>query len=884
MTLNADEWPALSRLLDEALDLEPEARAAFVEALPPAQAHLREPLRMLLRAGRKVGTGFLADGLPSVSPPPSAPGVGDQVGPYVLLRELGKGGMGAVWLAERADGQLARRVALKLPRWAADPAGLHRRMARERDTLAAVEHPNIARLYDAGVDEAGRPWLAMEYVDGEPLDRYAEARDLPVRARLGLFLQVADAVALAHARLVVHRDLKPANVLVTAAGDVRLLDFGIAKLLVEGEEPSQTTELAGQAFTPDYAAPEQLEGRAVTVATDVYALGVLLYELLAGVRPYRLSRDGAGGYARALEEVTAPPPSAVAPAAARGALRGDLDVIVAKAMKREPAERYPTVHAFAQDVRRHLAGDPVLARPDGAGYRLRKFVARHRLAVSAAVALVVSLSAGLGTTLWQARRAVAERDRAGLLLARTTALGEVLDHLVQQAAGALDGPALRKLLADTAAQAKATFATAPDREATVLLALADYQAILDDRNASVALLERAQALLAGTADRDLAAQVTCKRAAWDQDSPGAGPGLERSRALAEDAGLEVGTRLVCLQAATTLARHGPPPDVGLALARSAVDLLGKVPSPSPRLRADVVARLGYAECEADLVREGIGHLEEALRLLAAGGLASTSMANQIRYDLADNLIFVGEPRAAEPLLREVVASFGPRDPPDVVLSHLAYVQGSLGDYQASYETFQRAADQAHRNGVTPEEANSRAGAAMALRNLGRIEEARRIALQAERTAASLPPDIPPVAFAHYVRGYVEVAAGNLGEARRASDRLFAADGGPVNRQGKHNAHRLRAMVELLAGELDLALEDAQVALEAAHEQAAGRTRTPQIGRAHLLLGEVQERMGKRVEALASYREARVQLAETAGAKHPDTLKAAEGARRLGDQG
>ncbi|MFT3913058.1 MAG: serine/threonine-protein kinase [Anaeromyxobacteraceae bacterium] len=826
----------------------------------------------------------LPDGTSTAQEPGAASGVGDRVGPYVLLRELGRGGLGAVWLAERADGQLARRVALKLPRWAADPAGLHRRMARERDTLAAMEHPNIARLYDAGVDASGRPWLAMEYVDGEPLDRHAQARRLGVRERLGLFLQVADAVALAHARLVVHRDLKPANVLVTAAGDVRLLDFGIAKLLGEGESSSQTTEVAGHAFTPDYAAPEQLEGRPVTVATDVYALGVLLYELLAGVRPYRLSRDVPGSYARALEQATAPPPSEVAPPAARAALRGDLDVIVAKAMKRDPAERYATVHAFAQDVRRHLAGNPVQARPDGTGYRLRKFVGRHRLAVGAAAALVVTLAAGLGTTLWQARRAVAERDRAGLLLARSTALGEVLDHLIQQAAGTLDVAAIRRLLADTAAEARSTFATAPDREALVLLALSDYQAILDDRNASIALLERAQVLLARTADRDLAAQAECRRAAWDQDTPASDPSLERVRALAADPALEVTTRIGCLAAATTLARHGAPPEVGLALARDAVGLLARVPAPSPRLRGDVVGRLGYAECQADLVREGIAHLEEALGILGAGGLGSAPMANQLRYDLADTLIFVGDLRGAAPLLQEVVASFAPREAPDVVVGHLAYVQGSLGDYASSYENFQRAADQARRNGVAAEEANSRAGAAMALRNMGRLEEARRVSIQAERVAATLPPAVPQVAFAHFVRGYVEVATGNVLEARRASERLFGPDGKAVTREGKHNAHRLRAMVELAAGELDLAVEDARTALDAAREQAAGRARTPQLGRAHLLLGEIQERLGQRLEALASYREARTQLAATSGERHPDAVKAAEGVRRLGEPG
>ncbi len=263
------------------------------------------------------------------------------VGPYRLLREIGTGGMGAVWLAERADGMLKRRVALKLPRLAWDIPGLAGRMERERDILAELEHQNIARLYDAGVDAQGRPYLAMEYVEGRPLDVYCREHGLGVQERLGLFLQVARAVAHAHARLVVHRDLKPTNILVTSDGSVRLLDFGIAKLL-EGEvgresaNESLLTQLGGRALTPDYASPEQIRGQAITVAVDIYSLGVVLYELLTGERPYKVA--SAAMLEDAVVRLEAPLASSVAHDKARAReLRGDLDTIVAKALKKSSA-------------------------------------------------------------------------------------------------------------------------------------------------------------------------------------------------------------------------------------------------------------------------------------------------------------------------------------------------------------------------------------------------------------------------------------------------------------------------------------------------------------------------------------------------------------------
>lgn len=433
----AGQWPLVDRLLEEALALPPHERAAWVERLDATQVPMKDTLRRLLElTGAETGD-FLAT-LPKVGAQPDADAAdadaggaeaGELVGPWRLLRELGSGGMGSVWLADRADGTLRRQVALKLPRlsWA---RGLAARMARERDILATLDHPRIARLYDAGVDARGRPWLALEYVQGGPIDEYARRRGLGVEQRVQLLLQVCEAVAYAHGRLVVHRDLKPANILVTDDGNVKLLDFGISKL-VQGDGAAAVstavTHLDGRALTLDYASPEQVRGEALGTASDVYSLGVVAYELLAGRKPYRLKRGTAAELEEAISGVEAPPASSAADARAdRAALRGDLDAILRKALQKAASDRYPTVDALAQDLRSHQAGLAISARPETWISRVLRRVRRHKVesAIVGAVllallggahaqaAVIVALAIGAAAALWQARVARASAAQA----------------------------------------------------------------------------------------------------------------------------------------------------------------------------------------------------------------------------------------------------------------------------------------------------------------------------------------------------------------------------------------------------------------------------------------------------------------------------------------
>jgi len=426
MKLEPAQWQALSALLDEALELHPAGRDAWLDALSGEARGFQSLLAELLLRRDGRADGFL-DTLPRIAAPDCVPAffAGGRVGPWRLLRQLGRGGMGEVWLSERADGVLKRPVALKLPLLATNPEVLAERFAREREILASLAHAHIASLYDAGFDIEGQPYLALEYIDGIPLTHYADLHRLGVLARLRLFEQVLDAVAHAHASLVLHRDLKPSNILVTPAGDVKLLDFGIAKLLQSGTaDDTALTRISGRALTLDYASPEQIAGGPLTTAADVYGLGVVLYELLTGQRPYRLKRGSPAELEEAIAfvEPVAPSRARIADAAAaqrattvhrlRRTLSGDLDTIVLKTLRKRSDERYAGARTLADDLERYRDGATVLARPASVSYRTAKWMTRHRAGLALGGVVAATLLGATGIALHQARVASIEAQRA----------------------------------------------------------------------------------------------------------------------------------------------------------------------------------------------------------------------------------------------------------------------------------------------------------------------------------------------------------------------------------------------------------------------------------------------------------------------------------------
>jgi len=426
--LSPDLLVTLDSLLKQALELDQPEREAWLARLQreqPAQA--AEVAALLAKEAGLDAAGFLRTRAGE-----DAPGEGlngRRLGAYTLERPLGKGGMGTVWLGRRSDGRYEGQAAVKLLNLALlDPVGSER-FRREGTLLARLSHPNIARLLDAGVTDGGQPFLVLEYVEGTRIDRYCDDRRLSPEARLRLFLNVLAAVSHAHANLIVHRDLKPSNILVTPDGTVKLLDFGIAKLLQEGQGEAEAPTLTGvgeRVLTPEYAAPEQIRGEAVTIATDVHTLGVLLYVLLAGRHPTGDAGRVAAEYLR--DTLDTEPPRLSAAVTARRLRRlyaGDLDNILAKALRKRPEERYATVDALAEDLRRHLNHEPVHARRESWGYRAAKFIRRHRAAVAAATIAILSLVGATAFSLVQLRQARRQRDAAVAESRRRLAMADV---------------------------------------------------------------------------------------------------------------------------------------------------------------------------------------------------------------------------------------------------------------------------------------------------------------------------------------------------------------------------------------------------------------------------------------------------------------------------
>ena len=490
---NADDrFRRVDAVFDAVLDQPTAAQAAFVEHACGDDAELREEVMQLLRAHHRASlldapVARLAPHLLGgrddlVEAPP------ERVGAFRIVRSIGQGGMGQVFLGERDDGQFAQRVALKLIRYEAP--GLVRRFLEERRILALLEHPNIARLVDGGITRDGMPYFAMEFVAGEPIDKYCASRNLATDERLELFEDVCDAVSYAHQHLIVHRDLKPSNILVTAEGRVKLLDFGIAKLLdAPGRKSSSgETRLGARVMTPDVAAPEQVRGEPVSTATDVYALGVLLYMMLTGERPYDLRDRSAAEIERIVCEVVPPPPSTKAPEPRQRRIRGDLDLIVMTALQKKPERRYQSPGAFVADIRRFRQGHAILARPDSTRYRLGKFVSRHRAAVAAAALLTAAVASGAVRERVLRHRAQVEARTASAVEQFLVSVFDVADPyaFAQRDRGTISA---RDLLDRGAKRVDATLSDQPEVQA-------ELRTVLGRVYTNLGLLDQATPLLA----------------------------------------------------------------------------------------------------------------------------------------------------------------------------------------------------------------------------------------------------------------------------------------------------------------------------------------------------------------------------------------------------
>jgi len=504
MSTEQTDWQRMRALFEQALELPPAERAAFLETRCAGQPELRAEVEALLAADTQASA--QSPELVALAPAllqaladdqrrtDDARLTGMRAGAWRLLREIGRGGMGTVYLAERDDGAYAQQAAVKLLRADWPGSDMDRRLEAERQILAGLDHPGIARLLDGGSTIDGRPFLVLDYVDGLPIGRWCDERRLAVAERIRLFLQVCAAVAHAHRCLIVHRDLKPSNILVTTDGQVKLLDFGIAKLLQGvGDASTQTM----RSFTPEYAAPEQVSGAPITTGVDVHALGLLLYELLTGKRAFGQTDSTPAAYEQAIlhDQALAPSRAAVegsdaperaarcqlTPAALASRLRGDLDAIVAKALRKEPEQRYASVEALADDLHRHLALEPVQARRGAWRYRTGRFLRRHALAAGFATLALLAVLAGSAFSLWQASIARAERDRAQTALVTAEAVTNFLTQLLAKAtpdAGKGKDLSVREALDLAATDLDKKFTEQPQVRARIQMLLGNVYTIL----------------------------------------------------------------------------------------------------------------------------------------------------------------------------------------------------------------------------------------------------------------------------------------------------------------------------------------------------------------------------------------------------------------------
>jgi serine/threonine protein kinase len=522
--INPDRWRVLSPYLDEALEIAADERAAWLASISARDAALAAELQTILAEHQVIhDSRFLEEAVIDPRATLLQSLAGHVIGAYRLVSLIGQGGTGSVWLAERCDGRFKGRAAVKLLNIALLGRAGEERFRREGNILACLQHPRIAHLIDAGVSPTGQPYLVIEHVDGRSIDRYCDEHALGIEARLRLFLDVLEAVAHAHANLIIHRDIKPANVLVSTDGQVKLLDFGIAKLLERDPErgtprsavSSAITREGGPALTPEYAAPEQLSGGSVTTATDVYALGVLLYVLLTGQHPAGRALESPATLVRAI--VVSDPPRVsdavvsqsvpeevlsrhakqcgTTSARLRRALRGDLDTIVAKALKKNASERYPSVSALADDLQRFLRYEPISARPDTLRYRTFRFVRRHVGGVATAAAVIVLIA---GLTVVHTTRLAAERDRARREAAKAVKVSDLLMGLLTSADPYAirerpGEPTVRALLDAGAAQVQKELAGEPDLQAELLTTMGRTYRRLGQYDKALGLLEQALA-------------------------------------------------------------------------------------------------------------------------------------------------------------------------------------------------------------------------------------------------------------------------------------------------------------------------------------------------------------------------------------------------------
>jgi eukaryotic-like serine/threonine-protein kinase len=896
MAVTPAHWKRLSPLLDAALDLDPAEREAWLAGLPQDQADLREPLRELLAGRPGIETDDFLNRLPPFSAAPQALTLteGSVVGPYRLLRELGAGGSASVWLAERVDGAIQRKVALKLPHLGLVDRGIAERIARERDILAGLEHPNIARLYDAGVDERGRPYMAIEFVDGVSPDEYCRAHHLDLRAKLELFVRILRAVAFAHARLIVHRDLKPSNILVAAGAEVRLLDFGIARLLqpdtgarpaIERAAPWPTI-VGGAALTPAYAAPEQFTRAPVTVATDVYSLGVILYELLTGASPYAPDGRSLGAYEHEVLHAEPPLMSRTARPAESAPLRGDLDAIVAKALEKKPQDRYASVEAFANDIERHLASQPIDARPRSFAYVARKFARRNALPLAIGVAVIAVLTGALGVAAVQWRDAERQRAMAVERLANAQAASLFTSTVLIEGMQPGESLSFEQLIERSEEIAR----QAGRNDVRTRVFAADFLATWYRANGQY---RKADALLTSTidslpADRpELGKALRCARAEiWAQLGRGDEGRLVLDREIATP-GSDEAVQAGCLIGRSYFAAAAGDGAGAMDFGRRALASYEASGVENMYARMEILLGIGAAYGLTNDYESAHRQYVESLQLLERNGRERGRAAANLHDEWASVWMNSGNfVRALEELdrsfdiLRELTPNADLSD--DRRRYRRARILAQLGRFAEADAEVAGARMLSETRGNVVTIAGVQLAAAEIALSRGDFEEALKLLDGAggKMRAANLPPG--HVLHTRYTmwRGATLLGLQRHAEAREQFTNAIA---GYEARECCHPqisfALSQRAEARLEEGDVAEARGDADRARELA--QSSGKDSFSRFtGHAWYVTARIEESRGNARAARDAYAKAAVQLAGSIGDAHPETLRAREAIRRV----
>jgi serine/threonine protein kinase len=903
----AERFREVDRLFDAALDLEPGERAAFLSRASGGDASLvAEVLRLLDASVRSAE--FLESPVVELAPellvdPVEAPAP-ERVGPFRILRELGHGGMGVVYLAEREDAQLRQRVALKLVRHAGGGEAVVRRFMEERRILALLEHPGIARLIDGGLAADGRPYFAMELVEGEPIDAWCDARRLTVEDRLTRFAAVCDAVRYAHEHFVIHRDLKPSNILVRDDGQLKLLDFGIAKLLdpLRGEDDRLETRTGVLALTPEYAAPEQVRGGAATTATDTYALGVLLYELLTGRRPYEVRGRTPGEIERIVGEVEPLRPSATlgapgkadedaARAGARGTtpdrlerrLRGDLDLIVMKALRKDPERRYPSAAALRDDLERWRTGLPVLARPDSAAYRVRKFVRRNGVVVGASLVSLAALVGATAFSLGEMREARRQRDAAVRESERADGQVEFQSVLLSEIG---DRPmTMREVLDAGRVVLERQAMSDPKLRTMFLLQMSGRYREVDEWKVQDTLLVRAESLSLAIHDTAQLAQGRCERADLLRHQGHLDEALalfDRNESLVREA-RNPRVEAWCLNMRSELADEMQRPEEALVTAQRSVAIRDSIGMTRDVEYLDLLGHLAGALDGAGRPREGVEVFRRVIAMMDSSGRGGTLSRAIHGHNLALTLTTLGETAEADTLMRKNLEAFersdSTRQVPFLTAIHYAEAALNQGHADSALKYFRVVVAQAVRDTNRYREGRGLFGEGRALVQLGRLGEARRAQARLAELAAGgqrwrFAEDA--IVDPRVLDGLIVLSQGN-GRAALPEFLAVLADHRGAERT---DAKRLRPIV-LAAGRSALALGDVPQALDLAREARAmatpdslAETRSAFVGEARLVEAQALLASGDSLGARSRIERALAALLAGAGPLHPRTREAA----------